>query len=97
MAPKFHGVATLRDFGGTPCCPCWRGLQTVMNMKLSVGRMKLHRLRSLDCVSMALRDVTNVVGSYVAQIQMDKKYALSLGRGRLLKNKRVVQVSLHGE
>jgi len=28
------------------------------------------------CINLALKDVTNTVGSYVAQIQMDKKYAL---------------------
>ena len=36
------------------------------------------------CVSMALRDLTNKVGSYTVQIQIDKKYAPIIRKGRII-------------
>ena len=36
------------------------------------------------CGSMALRDVTNTIGSYTVQIQMDKKYAPIIWKGRII-------------
>lgn len=38
----------------------------------------------LVCVSMALRDLTNVGGSYAVQIPMDKKYAPVIRKGRII-------------
>ena len=62
------------------CHSSGRGLWEVV----SVATYVCLSVRSCLCVSMALHDVTNTIGRYVPQIQLDQKYAPLIRQGKCL-------------